>query len=70
MRRIHPWSEAPDGVRPAAFRGMDEIERIATVLGTLASWTVWVIGLGVLGAMAALPLLESFAQSRVDGKCR
>lgn len=49
---------------------MDEIERIATVLGTFASWTVWVIGLGVLGLMAALPLLESLAQSRVDGETR
>jgi hypothetical protein len=49
---------------------MDEIERIATVLGTLASWTVWVIGIGVLCVMAALPLLESLAQSRVDGEAR
>jgi hypothetical protein len=70
VRRIHPSSEAPEGVGRAASRSMEEIERIATVLGTLASWTVWVIGLGVLGLMAALPLLESLAQSSVDGDTR
>lgn len=49
---------------------MDDIERVATVLGTLASGTVWVIGLAMLALMAAQPLLEAFAQSRVDGDVR